>query len=73
MLSGDAEEFQLPSTIERELGFVAHHAIHHMALVKIIAIHTVGLSPTELPPDFGRAPSTLVHDQTLLATSLVGA
>jgi hypothetical protein len=65
MLSGDPQEFQLPTTIEREMGFAVHHAIHHMAMVKIIATQTVGLSKEELSPDFGRAPSTIVHDKTL--------
>jgi hypothetical protein len=65
MLSGDPHEFQLPTTIEREMGFAAHHAIHHMAMVKIIATQTVGLSKEELSPDFGRAPITIVYDTTL--------
>jgi hypothetical protein len=65
MLSGDPQEFQLPTTIEREMGFAVHHAIHHMAMVKIIATQTVGLSKEELSPDFGRAPSTIVYDKTL--------
>lgn len=55
-------ELALPSTISRELGFVAHHAIHHMALIRIIALNTVGLKEDELPSDFGRAPSTIRHD-----------
>lgn len=65
MLSGDPQEFQLPTTIEREMGFAAHHALHHMAMVKIIATQTVGLSKEELSPDFGQAPSTVVYDKTL--------
>ena len=37
-LSADSnEEICLPSTVGRELGFSAHHAIHHMAMVKIVA------------------------------------
>jgi hypothetical protein len=60
MLSGDSrEEYNLPSTIARELGFAAHHAIHHMAMVRIIAIHTWGLQDSDVPSDFGRAPSTI--------------
>jgi hypothetical protein len=66
VLSGDdPNEFQLPTTVEREMGFAAHHAIHHMALVKIIAKHTLGIASDALPPDFGRAPSTVVHDNSL--------
>ena len=64
MLSSDGQEVSLPSTIERELGFVAHHAIHHMAMIKIIAIHHVGLDESDLPHKFGRAPSTILYDTT---------
>mmetsp|Transcript_16663 Transcript_16663/g.27623 ORF Transcript_16663/g.27623 Transcript_16663/m.27623 type:complete len:200 (+) Transcript_16663:220-819(+) len=60
MLSGDGNEFSLPSTIHRELGFCAHHAIHHMAMIRLIAENHIGL--TNLPADFGRAPSTVHHD-----------
>lgn len=66
MLSGDhPEEFQLSSTIQRELGFAVHHAIHHMAMVKIIAEQTLQLPPELLPLDFGKAPSTIVHDHSM--------
>lgn len=68
LLSGDpkADEFLLSSTLERELGFVAHHAIHHLAMVKIIALKTFELlPPTALPEGFGTAPSTIVHEKTL--------
>lgn len=60
MLSSDGNEFALPSTIQRELGFCAHHAIHHMAMIRLIAENHIGL--TDLPPDFGRAPSTVHND-----------
>ena len=37
MLSGsESQEYELDTTIGRELGFVVHHAIHHLALVKVI-------------------------------------
>jgi uncharacterized damage-inducible protein DinB len=62
MLSEDPKEFQLPSTVEREMGFAAHHGIHHMAMVKIIALRTLGIPRDALSPDFGRAPSTIVYD-----------
>jgi hypothetical protein len=69
MLSGDSnDEFALPSTLARELGFAAHHAIHHLALVRIIAINTAGLLESDLPLDFGRAPSTVNHDHETLAS-----
>jgi hypothetical protein len=65
-LSGDeSDEFALPSTIARELGFAAHHAIHHLALVKLIATGHAQLDPSDLPEGFGRAPSTLHHDKEL--------
>jgi hypothetical protein len=66
MLSGDPEEFKLPSTISRELGFAAHHGIHHLAMIKIIALESLQLDPDLLPSDFGRAPSTIVHDSEQL-------
>jgi hypothetical protein len=61
-LTADTEEMGLPSTIGRELGFVAHHSIHHLAMVKIIAVKTLGLEESELPEGFGRAPSTIIFD-----------
>jgi hypothetical protein len=64
MLSGDPQEFILPSTVTRELGFAAHHGIHHMAMVKIIAVETLQIPPEALTPDFGKAPSTIVFDQS---------
>jgi hypothetical protein len=62
MLSGDGNELRLPSTIHRELGFAAHHAIHHMAMVKIIVQETLKLSPDVTPLDFGKAPSTMNYE-----------
>ncbi len=64
LLSGDStDEFLLSSTIERELGFCAHHAIHHLAMVKIITLQTLELLPS-LPEGFGMAPSTIVHEKS---------
>jgi len=65
MLSGDSDqEFVIPSLFGRELAFAAHHAIHHMALIKIIALGEVGgLDDADLPLDFGRAPSTVNFDR----------
>jgi len=66
MLSGDSDqEFSIPSMLGRELAFSAHHAIHHLALVKIVATGNVGgLEDTDLPADFGRAPSTVNFDRS---------
>jgi hypothetical protein len=58
----DAEEVALPSTMARELGFAAHHAIHHMAMVRIIVQQQPKLPANVIPNDFGRAPSTIRYD-----------
>ena len=63
LAADDDSEIGLPSTVERELGFCAHHAIHHLAMVRIICLQTVGLSEDELPEGFGRAPSTILFDK----------
>jgi len=72
MLSGsDGTEYRLPSTVGRELGFAAHHAIHHMAMIRVMVTQNpdVGLSNDDggggggLPRDFGRAPSTVHYEQ----------
>lgn len=63
LAADDSAEIGLPSTVERELGFCAHHAIHHLAMVRIICLQTVGLSEVELPEGFGRAPSTILFDK----------
>jgi hypothetical protein len=68
-LSADTnDEIRLLSTIGRELGFAAHHAIHHMAMVKIIATKTLGYGENDLPHGFGTAPSTLLFDGKKLKT-----
>jgi uncharacterized damage-inducible protein DinB len=45
------------STVERELVFVASHAIHHYALIRIIR----NMQGKELPEFFGYAPATITH------------
>ena len=62
LTADDDGEIELPSTIERECGFTAHHAIHHLAMVRIICLQTLGLSEDELPNGLGRAPSTILFD-----------
>ena len=65
MLSGDDDtEMPLPSTAARELGFACHHGIHHMAMVKIIALQTAQLPASDLPLSFGKAPSTQNFERT---------
>ena len=57
----EAEELALSSTLEREMGFVCHHAIHHCALIRaIVASGATPLTLKDLPEDFGRAPTTFV-------------
>ena len=46
-----------PSTIGREIMYCVAHAVHHYALIGIMA----GVLEVKLPPDFGVAPSTLKH------------
>jgi glutathione S-transferase len=43
------------STIEREVAFASHHALHHMAMIKIAAKETLG---KEVDEGFGVAPGT---------------
>lgn len=63
MLSADSDkELALQSTIGRELGFCAHHSIHHMFMVKVIAVHTLCWNDGEFPHGFGKAPSTHIFD-----------
>ena len=58
MLSSSGDEAELRSTLARELAFAAHHAIHHHALIGVIA-RELGLG---LPEGFGKAPATLNHE-----------
>lgn len=60
--SSSSNEAGLPSTVGRELGFAAHHAMHHMALLqRILVIESKILTADELPPNFGTAPSTTAY------------
>jgi uncharacterized damage-inducible protein DinB len=45
------------STAGRELVYVIAHAVHHYALIAVLA----RLQGAALPPEFGVAPSTLAH------------
>jgi len=62
MLDNEGHEFRFKSNIEREMHFAMHHAIHHLAIVKIIAINHLGLHLDSLPEGFGKAPSTQKFD-----------
>ena len=46
-----------PSTVGREIMYSVAHAVHHYALIGIMA----GLMGVPLPPGFGVAPSTIKH------------
>lgn len=46
-----------PSTFGRELMYCVAHAVHHYALIGVMA----GIIGIKLPPGFGIAPSTLKH------------
>ena len=59
--STDAEVVFTPSTIARELKFLASHTVHHFAIIAMI----LRLQNYEIPEDFGVAPSTLLYHQTL--------
>lgn len=60
MLSADGSEAELESTLGRELAFAAHHAIHHHAMIAVIA-RELG---AQTPEGFGKAPSTLNHERS---------
>lgn len=58
-LEGD-EHFVTFSSAERELMFLASHAIHHYAQIKLhLAALGIGLNP-----DFGKAPATVHHEHS---------
>jgi len=54
---GDSEGFTASSNVAREIMFCVGHAIHHYAILKLVAA-TAGVA---LPYEFGVAPSTLKH------------
>ncbi len=47
------------STVSRELMFLASHAVHHYALIRVHAMQ----QGIDLGADFGKAPSTLRHER----------
>jgi len=60
---GGAAPSVTSSNIGRELAYCAGHAIHHFAIIRLIA-NEVGAT---VPPEFGFAPSTLKHMAALSA------
>lgn len=53
----EVEPLVTRSSVGRELVYGVAHAIHHYALISVIA----RLLKAELPPDFGVAPATVIH------------
>ena len=51
----DSDFVPFSSTLEREVAFASHHALHHMAMMKIAAKETLGKTVDE---GFGVAPGT---------------
>jgi len=62
MIAGDGEELALASSLSRELAFATHHGVHHLAMMRAIAIER-GVS---VEYELGRAPSTLNHERQIL-------
>ena len=50
-----------PSTVGREVMYAVAHAVHHFALIGVIA----GIMEVKLPVGFGVAPSTLKHQENM--------
>lgn len=59
---GDMSE-EVESTVSRELQFLISHTVHHFAIIAIMC-RSFGI---EIDPEFGMAPSTLKHHQSLAA------
>ncbi len=60
MLTSAGDETELGSTLERELAFASHHAVHHHAMMAAIANEL----RHPVPAGFGKAPSTLNHERS---------
>jgi hypothetical protein len=61
MLSADGAERDFRSTLGRELAFASHHAVHHHAMIQVIA----GELGLPVPDGFGKAPATLNFEHSL--------
>lgn len=53
------------SSVGRELQFLQSHSVHHFALMATI----MKIAGVEINQDFGVAPSTIVHNQTVKASA----
>jgi len=56
---------EMPTNMKREITYCLEHAIHHMALIKIGVM--TSFPHIVLTGDFGIAPSTIKHQQTVCA------
>ena len=63
MAVGSAENIRLPSSLARELFYVLEHAIHHMALIRVLVLDAH--PGFEMSERFGVAYSTLAHRERL--------
>jgi uncharacterized damage-inducible protein DinB len=54
-----------PSTVGREVMYAVAHAVHHYALIGVMA----GIMDVKLPAGFGIAPSTLKHQAETTSTA----
>jgi hypothetical protein len=54
-----------PSTVGREIMYSVAHAVHHYALISVMA----GIMGLPMPPGFGVAPSTLKHQAQAVKTA----
>ncbi|HEY1189290.1 MAG TPA: hypothetical protein VGE74_16680 [Gemmata sp.] len=57
LVAPDVPPTTVATSPERELAFVVSHTIHHNALIRVM----VKLLGANVSPDFGYAPSTIVH------------
>jgi hypothetical protein len=53
----------MPTNMKREVTYCLEHAIHHMALIKVGVLSN--FPSIDLPNDFGIAPSTIKHQQSV--------
>lgn len=58
MLDADGTEAEVQSTLAREIAFATHHAVHHQAMMRVIA----GELGVAVPAAFGKAPATVRHE-----------
>jgi hypothetical protein len=60
MLAADGTEREFDSTLGREIAFASHHAVHHHAMIEVIALE-MGAG---VPEGFGKAPATLNFERS---------